>query len=130
AVAAWLRGEGLPAAAGAEARAVVALLENRDPALVDALIAALPRPTQALLDAVSPIHVVARLRPRLLLVHGRDDPAVPYTESQRLAAAADPARPRLVLVDLVAHVEGRTAAWRQAWDVLKLWTAVYEVVRG
>jgi fermentation-respiration switch protein FrsA (DUF1100 family) len=109
---------------------VVALLENRDPARVDALIAALPEPTRALLDAVSPVRVVARLRPRLLLVHGRDDPAVPDTESRRLAAAADPRRTRLVLVDLVAHIEGRTAAWRQARDVLKVWSAAYAVVRG
>lgn len=130
AVGAALAGQPLPASAGPEAQTVLALLENRDPARVDGLLAALPPETQALLDALSPARSVGRFRGRLLLVHGRDDPAVPYTESLRLAAAADPARTRLVLVELLAHVEGRTPAWRQAEDFLKLWSVVYELFRG
>lgn len=130
AVEARLRGQPLPSSAGPEARAVLAVLENRDPARVDALLAALPAETRALLDALSPIRDVTRLAARLLLVHGRDDPAVPYTESLRLAAVAHPTRTRLILVDLVAHVEGRTPAWRQAWDFVKLWSAVYELFRS
>lgn len=129
AVAAALEGGRLPATAGAEARAVLAVLENRDPARVDALLAALPPETRALLDALSPARLVHRLPSRLVLVHGRDDPAVPFTESLRLAAAADPRRTRLVLVDLFAHVEGRRPGWRQARDLLGLWTAVYELLR-
>ena len=64
-----------------------------------------------------------------MLVHGRDDPAIPFTESLRLAAAADSRRTRLVLVDLFAHVEGRPPGWRQLRDLLGLWTAVYELLR-
>jgi pimeloyl-ACP methyl ester carboxylesterase len=124
-----LAGQPLPATAGPEARAVSAVLENRDPAQVDRLLAALPAETRALLDALSPARVVPRVDARLLLIHGRDDPAVPYTESIRLAAAADPARTRLVLVDLIAHVEGLTPAWRQARDLLELGTAAYELFR-
>ena len=130
AVAAALEGRPLPATAGAEARAVLALLENRDPARVDALLAALPAETHALLDALSPARLVGRLPSRLVLVHGRDDPAIPFTESLRLAAAADSRRTRLVLVDLFAHVEGRPPGWRQLSDLLGLWTAVYELLRG
>ncbi len=130
AVRAGLAGRPLPATAGPEARAVLAVLANRDPARVDALLAALPPETRALLDALSPARDVRRLGARLLLVHGADDPAIPFTESLRLAAAADPARTRLVLVDLLAHVEGRAPAWRQAWDLAKLWSAVYELFRG
>jgi pimeloyl-ACP methyl ester carboxylesterase len=129
AVAAALQGGSLPATAGAEARAVLALLENRDPARVDALLAALPAETRALLDALSPARLVGRLPSRLVLVHGRDDPAIPFTESLRLAAAANPRRTRLVLVDLFAHVEGRRPGWRQLRDLLGLWTAVYELLR-
>ncbi len=130
AVQAALGGRPLPASTGAEARAVLAVLENRDPERVDRLLAALPPETQALLDALSPVRDVGRLRARLVLVHGRDDPAIPFTESLRLAAAADPGRTRLVLVDLLAHVEGRSPAWQQARDLVWLWSAVYELLRG
>lgn len=130
AVQAALGGRPLPASTGAEARAVLAVLENRDPERVDRLLAALPPETQALLDALSPVRDVGRLRARLVLVHGRDDPAIPFTESLRLAAAAEPGRTRLVLVDLLAHVEGRSPAWQQARDLVWLWSAVYELFRG
>jgi pimeloyl-ACP methyl ester carboxylesterase len=129
AVAAALEGGPLPATAGAEARAVLAVLENRDPARVDALLAALPSETRALLDALSPARLVGRLPSRLVLVHGRDDPAIPFTESLRLAAAADPRRTRLVLVDLFVHVEGRPPGWRQVRDLLGLWSVVFELLR-
>jgi pimeloyl-ACP methyl ester carboxylesterase len=130
AVRAALAGLPLPATMGPEARAVLAVLANRDPARVDALLGGLPAETQALLDALSPGRVVRRLDARLLLVHGRDDPAIPFTESLRLAAAADPGRTRLVLLDLLGHVEGRPPAWRQAWELGKLWGAAYELFRG
>jgi pimeloyl-ACP methyl ester carboxylesterase len=130
AVAAGLSGRPLSPEVGPEARAVLAVLANRDPARVDALLAALPPGTQALLDALSPARQVRRLSSRVLIVHGREDPAIPFTESLRLAAAADPTRSRLVLVDLVGHVEGRLPAWRQARDLLRLLGGVYEVFRG
>ena len=83
------------------------LVDNRDPAAVDALLAALPPGTQRLLDALSPERGLARLAAPLFLVHGRDDPAVPYTESLRLLAAARAAgRPaRAAIVGAMGHVE-------------------------
>ena len=80
---------------------------NRDPAKVDALLAALPEPTQRLLDALSPARHVEALRAPLFLLHGHDDPAVPASESQRLAErAARAGRPaRLAMVGSVGHVE-------------------------
>jgi fermentation-respiration switch protein FrsA (DUF1100 family) len=129
AVAAALAGRPL-ATAGPEAQAVLAVLTNRDPARVDALLAALPPETQARLDALSPARRVRQLPGRLLIVHGRDDPAIPFTEGLRLAAAADPARSRLVAVDLLAHVEGRLPAWRQVRDLVALWSGVYELFRS
>lgn len=130
AVSAALAGRPLPAAAGSEARAILAVLTNQDPARVDPLLAALPAETRVLLDALSPARHVSRLRARLVLVHGRDDPAVPVTESLRLAAAAHPDRTRLVLVDLLSHIEGRLPTRRQLGDLLQLWGAVYEIFRG
>ncbi|HKZ08625.1 MAG TPA: prolyl oligopeptidase family serine peptidase, partial [Methylomirabilota bacterium] len=83
------------------------LAANRDPAAVDALLAGLPPPTQRLLDALSPERWVRDGRAPLFLVHGHDDPAVPVTESARLAAAAERAgrEARLVVVGAVGHVE-------------------------
>jgi pimeloyl-ACP methyl ester carboxylesterase len=115
---------------GPEGRAVLALLANRDPARVDALLDALPAETRALVDALSPARAAVRLRARLLLVHGRGDPAVPFTESLRLRAAAGPGGARLVLVGVLGHVEGAAPGARQAADLVRLWTAAYELLGG
>jgi pimeloyl-ACP methyl ester carboxylesterase len=82
-----------------------------DPARAAALLAS-PSPAVAgLLEALSPERVAGRIGARLVLVHGLDDRAVPYTESLRLAAAR-PARTRVVLVGVLDHVEaGRPRAW-------------------
>ncbi len=83
------------------------LVATRDPAAVDALIAALPPASQRLLDALSPLGRLEALRAPLFLVHGHDDPAVPATESARLAAAAARAGKTVhtVVVGAVGHVE-------------------------
>jgi pimeloyl-ACP methyl ester carboxylesterase len=82
-----------------------------DPARAAALLAAPSPPVAALLEALSPERVAGRISARLVLVHGLDDRAVPYTESLRLAAAR-PADTRVVLVRLLDHVEaGRPRAW-------------------
>jgi fermentation-respiration switch protein FrsA (DUF1100 family) len=101
------------------------LVDNRDPAAFDDLVGALPEPTRALLDALSPARVMSGLRAPLVLIHGREDPAVPFTESLRLAAAARAAgRPaRVAIVGAVAHVEsGRLAGLADLW---RLWAAYY-----
>lgn len=85
-----------------------------DPARAAAVLASPPPPVADLLARISPERVVGEVRARLVLVHGVDDRAVPYTESLRLAAAR-PARTRVVLVHLVDHVEGtRIRAWSTA----------------
>jgi pimeloyl-ACP methyl ester carboxylesterase len=79
------------------------------------------------LDALSPDTVVNRLHARLLIVHGRDDPVVPFTESLRLAAAARALRPRVVIIGAIAHVERQPAAARLV-DLLKLAAVTYELI--
>lgn len=83
------------------------LAASRDPAAADALLADLPEGSQRLLDSLSPERYVGSLRAPLFLVHGRDDPAVPVSESRRLAeVAARTGRPaRLAVVGSVGHVE-------------------------
>jgi pimeloyl-ACP methyl ester carboxylesterase len=85
-----------------------------DPARAADVLASPPPPVADLLARISPERVVGEVRARLVLVHGVDDRAVPYTESLRLAAAR-PAGTRVVLVHLVDHVEGtRIRAWSTA----------------
>lgn len=80
-------------------------------------------------DALSPVRVLNDLRGELVLVHGREDIAVPYTESVALRARR-PERTRLVLVGVVEHVEAApvTAAAWQVRDLLALWSVVYALV--
>jgi len=102
-----------------------AILETADRDRAARLLTALPPDLQQYLDALSPLRVVRDIRAHLVLVHGRTDRAVPYTESLRLAAAR-PERTTLVLVGVVEHVEGRGASgWRGARDFLALWRVMY-----
>jgi dienelactone hydrolase len=101
------------------------LVANRDPARVDALLAGLSPDTQRLLDALSPEQRVAQVRAPLFLLHGQDDPAVPYTESVRLERAARTAgRPvRAAILGAIVHVDARDrATWR---DLGRAWAMFY-----
>jgi len=110
---------------GADGRAVMALLDNRDPERSRALIARLPR---AVRDTMAGLDLKRRelgaLAARLILTHGRDDAIIPYTESRALAAAAGD-RAELFVVDSLAHVDlGPTGIA----DGLVLWQAVYAIL--
>ena len=102
------------------------LVDNRDPAAFDALVDALPRSTRELLEALSPDRTLGGLRAPLFLIHGRRDPAVPFTESLRLQAAARAAGlpARVAIVGAVGHVEaGRRAG--DLGDLARLWATFY-----
>lgn len=115
---------GLPARLGPEGRAVLRLLENRLPERVPALIAALPEPIRDDLRALDlSARDLSRLIPRLILVHGRDDPVIPHGESVALAAAAPAAE--LYLVDSLAHADLDPFG---LGDAVTLWQAVYRVL--
>ena len=111
----------LEAGLGAQGRAVTALLDNRDPDRVPGLIEGLPEAVRRDLAALDlSRRDLAPLQARLLLVHGRDDPIIPSTESLALAAAA-PDDTTLYLVDSLAHVELSPAGLVDGW---KLWRAI------
>jgi hypothetical protein len=103
----------------------------RDAARIAALLAAPPPELGRLLQALSPERVARDIRARLVLVHGRGDRAVPYTESLRLAAAR-PEATRIVLVGLFDHLEGAGSGlgWRHGLDVLSLLGTTYALVAG
>ena len=65
------------------------------------------------------------MRAPLFLVHGRDDPAVPFTETLRLERAAHAAGSPVsaVIVGTVGHVEPEARAGLR--DLVRLWAAIY-----
>ena len=80
-----------------------------------------------LLDVLSPERVAPRIPGRVVLVHGRGDRAVPYTETLRLAAAR-PRNTTVVLVGMIGHVESVAPAGRHLRDLLALWAVAYTMM--
>ncbi len=71
-----------------------------------ALIAGLPQRVRADMAALDLSRAeLSNLEAELILLHGRDDAIIPYTESQALAAAARPDRVTLCIIDNISHVE-------------------------
>jgi pimeloyl-ACP methyl ester carboxylesterase len=98
-----------------------AALATGDAARVEQALAQLSPSTRAVLERLSPVRAMPEVRARVILVHGYADPAVPYTESLRLAAAR-PAQTRVVLLHSVGHVEAAPGSWwRAARDGVRLW---------
>jgi pimeloyl-ACP methyl ester carboxylesterase len=96
--------EDLAAELGPEARSIYALLINRDPNRVPALIEGLPAPIRAELGALSlSRYDLTPLGGRAILIHGEADSVIPYTESEALARAIGGAE--LFLVPGFSHVE-------------------------
>ena len=116
----------LAARLGPQGRSIHDLLANDDPDAVPALIAALPEAVRADMAALDLSRAdLSRLGARLILLHGRDDAIIPFTESLALAAATPAARVSLHVVDNLAHVDlgpGDLA------DGLRLLTATYRML--
>jgi pimeloyl-ACP methyl ester carboxylesterase len=98
-----------------------------DRARIAAVLAAPPPALRRVLDALSPERVAGEIRAPLILVHGRGDRAVPFTESLRLAAAR-PERTSVVLVGVLGHVEQPAALGAaHLGDLLALWVLMYRL---
>jgi len=109
----------------ADGAAVWALMANRDPDRVPALIEALPAALREQMRALDPSRRdLAGRAPTLVLVHGRDDRIIPYTESAALAAAAG-ADAHVYLVDSLAHVD---LALGGIGDAITVWRAIYRLL--
>ncbi len=105
-------------------------LDAADPERAARFLAALSPELRRYLEALSPMRVARDISARLVLVHGRTDRAVPYTESLRLAAVR-PERTTLALVGVMDHVEGGGGArWQDARDFLALWRIMYGLIAG
>ncbi|NDH62431.1 MAG: hypothetical protein EBY18_12460 [Alphaproteobacteria bacterium] len=112
----------LSAALGPQGRAVLALVDNRDPDAVTVLIGALPERVRREIDGLNlALYDLSKLRGHVILVHGQGDPLVPYSESQSLAASASGARVSLFLMDDIGHVEFNAVSLKNAWA---MWRAI------
>jgi len=116
----------LAARLASEGRAVYALVANPDPARTPALVAAL-EPWRGADHAALDLdrHDLSAVAPAVVLIHGRDDGIVPYTESLALARALPADRTRLFVIDGLSHVDvdaiapgNLLAMWRAAGAVL------------
>jgi acetyl esterase/lipase len=107
---------------GPDGKAVLALVENRDPDAVTRLVGALPERVRREIDGLNlALYDLSKLHCHLILVHGRTDPLVPYSESLALAAAASNAPVSLFLVDDIGHVEFNAVTLGNAWT---MWRAL------
>ena len=115
---------------GPEGRAVMALLDNRDPARVGNFIATLPPRIRSEIQALDLASAdLSALRARVLLIHGRDDAIVPWSESTALAAALD-GRAHLYLLDHLAHATLAPEALADLWRLWRLSDALLALRDG
>jgi hypothetical protein len=111
---------------GPQGRSVLALVENDDPDAVGRLMAALPEKVRREIDGLNlALYDLSKLRGHLILVHGRGDPLVPYSESQALAAAASNARVSLFLIDELGHIDFNAVTLANGWT---MWRAALAVL--
>jgi pimeloyl-ACP methyl ester carboxylesterase len=98
---------GLASRLGPEGRSLYRVLTNSDPDVALELIDALPRESIALIDALSLVDKDLRqLEARFILVHGKSDPLIPYSESIALGRAVAPSHARVFIIEeLLEHVE-------------------------
>lgn len=101
-----------------EAKALYALMRNRDPEAVPGLLAQLPASVQADLEGLSLAERdLSRLEARMIIVHGYDDTLVPYTESLKLAQALPAGQARLTLVNGLNHVDFKQPGFLDVWGM-------------
>jgi pimeloyl-ACP methyl ester carboxylesterase len=99
-----------------QGRAVMALMDNSDPERVPDLIAALPRAIREEMERLDlSRRDLSRLRARLLVVYGRDDRIIPWTEGAALARAVPVGD--LILLDGLAHADLGAGSGLGLWRV-------------
>lgn len=114
-------------------RSVYDLAVNDDPARFAELYARLPERMRAHIDQLDLARRdLAPLKARLILVHGRNDNLIPWTESLALAAAVEAGQARVFLIRrLLGHVDLSAPdllAWR-FWhedlpDLWRMWRVI------
>lgn len=98
------------------------ILTTSDPEHIDRLLAQLPTDISDRLDALSPSHVINRVKAPIFVMHDVSDPYVPVQESLSLADAVDPDRLYYSQFAFFNHVrpDRFRPAWQGVWDGLRL----------
>jgi pimeloyl-ACP methyl ester carboxylesterase len=100
--------EPIPGYLAPDAQAFYDLITNHRPENVPILLDSLSRRMRAELQGINPAsHDLTQLRADVILLHGRGDNLIPYTESVALANALPAGQARLFLIDGLAHVDFR-----------------------
>lgn len=95
-----------PASLSPGGAALLELLTNTTRERVPMLLARLPAPLRAEISALNPAEQpMGELHAHLLLLHGRSDPIIPYTESIALSKSVPDGRAELFIIDGLAHVD-------------------------
>ncbi len=91
-----------------DAQAFYRLITNEDPNRVPELIQQLPASILTELEGLNPAsRDLTTLQAEVILVHGRSDTMIPYSESLALAQALSPEQVRLFVIDGLVHVDVR-----------------------
>jgi pimeloyl-ACP methyl ester carboxylesterase len=107
---------------GPDGRRIFDLIANTDPRHVDRLITNLPPPLLTELERLNPARQdLRRLDCRVILLHGRDDRIIPYSQSIALKEAIGGSIVELHLPDAIGHVEFTAL---QAANIVPLWRAI------
>ena len=89
------------------------------------LLDKLPARMRSELQGINPAaHDLSRLRANVILLHGRGDNLIPFTESIALADALPAGQAQLFLIDGLAHVDFRP----KAYDVPQLLGAMQSLL--
>jgi pimeloyl-ACP methyl ester carboxylesterase len=113
-------------ALGPEGRSVYALMTNEDPERVPELVERLPTQVREEIRALDlSRRPIETLDVEFILIHGRDDPVIPFTQSVALAETMGDERARLYLIDDLNHVDPETPGLR---DGIRMIQAVYRVL--
>lgn len=108
---------------GTEGRSLMDLMQNTDLNAVSDLYQRLPQTVRDNLDALDiSKQDLSRLRARLILIHGRDDNLIPYTQSIQLAQHAPAAD--VYIVGGLQHVNVRPSLFA----IVNLWRAVHRLL--
>ena len=110
---------------GAEGRSLLALIANTDPDRVPQLLAELPESVKTRMKRLSLRRQdLSHLAGRLILIHGRLDPLIPYSESLALSRAVPGSE--VFLIDGFSHITPRGVDWA---GQLQLIDAIQAVLR-
>lgn len=119
------RVDDLLAKLGPEAVRIYDFVTNEDPSRSRAYLERLPPAQRADLAALNLASRDLRgLKLRFILVHGLDDPVIPYGESLALASALAPGRAETFLVRGLLHVDVAP----DLMDGFQMWRAIYTLL--